>query len=323
VTTRFLGLDFRPVRLEDKAVLQALLRRFPQRISGYTFASLVAWAGPYGFEWARMGDDCVLVRRPYGDRGEMHLLQPLGAMDPACCATLLREAERLPYPLMLLSVAREFVAAHAGLCGRFSAVEDRAGANYIYLASDLASLPGRRYAKKRNLIAQFVDRHPRWEATPLDVRCGRDCQDVLLAMARGLGLPTDDPSLRAELAALDFTIRHLHALEQDGLVIRVEGRPAAFSVFERLDAEVSAVHFEKADRAYKGIFQVVNREAARRMQASGARLINREEDVGDEGLRQAKLSYHPIEILPVYDITLVRDGAGDAVSVVSEADADR
>jgi hypothetical protein len=124
-------------------------------------------------------------------------------------------------------------------------------------------------------------------------------------MARGQGVPTEDPSLRAELDALDFTMRHLRELEQDGIVIRIDGMPVAFSVYERLDAEVTAVHFEKADRAYKGLFQVVNRESARRIEASGARLINREEDVGDEGLRQAKLSYHPLEILPVYHLTLM------------------
>ena len=306
MTTRFLGHEFSPVRLGDKAVLQALLRRFPQRISGYTFASLVAWAVPYGFQWTHAGDDCVLICRPFGAGGELHLLQPLGALNPARCEALVREALKLPYPLKLLSVAREFVASHAGLCGRFVAAEDRAGANYIYLASDLATLPGRRYAKKRNLVAQFLELYPGWEATPLDDRCGPDCRGVLLAMAHGQGVPADDPSLKSELAALDFTMAHVRELEQDGLVIRIEGEPVAFSVFERLDAEVTAVHFEKASRAHKGLFQVVNRESARRIEASGARLVNREEDVGDEGLRQAKLSYHPLEILPVYNLTLDR-----------------
>src|SRR5439155_23051893 len=130
-------------------------------ISGYTFASLVAWADALGFQWTHIDDDCVLVCRPFD--GEVHLLQPIGVMSPGCCERLLSEARKLPYPLRLLSVAEEFVAAHAALCARFSAVEDRAGANYIYLASDLASLPGRRYAKKRNLVAQFVEQHPAWE----------------------------------------------------------------------------------------------------------------------------------------------------------------
>ena len=304
--TRFLGLDFRPIRLEDKAELQAHLRRFPQRISGYTFASLVAWAVPYRFEWTRFGDDCVLFCRPYGPKGELHLLQPLGVLDVGACERLFAEASRLPYALKLLSVGKEFVAAHAEACGRFDAVEDRTGANYVYRASDLATLAGRRYAKKRNLISQFLELHPDHDVASLDARCGPHCLKVLLAMAHAQGVADDDPSLRDELAALDFTMQHVDELEQDGVMIRVKGEPVAFSVFERLDAEVSCVHFEKADRAYKGLFQIVNRESARRMEAAGARLINREEDLGDEGLRQAKLSYHPVEICPVYDLTLRR-----------------
>lgn len=306
MTSRFLGLDFRPLRLEDKAVLEAHLRRFPQRISGYTFASLAAWAGPYGFEWAWSSDDCVLVRRPFGEAGEFHLLQPLGVVDLGRCAALLGEAERLAYPLKLLSISKEFLTSHADLCARFSSEEDRAGANYIYLASDLAELPGRHYAKKRNLIAQFESLYPGWEASPLDVRCGPHCVNILLAMAHGQGVPADDPSLRDELEALDFTMRHLEELGQDGVMVRVAGEPVAFSVYERLDAEVGCVHFEKANRALKGLFQIVNRETARRLAAAGASLVNREEDLGDEGLRQAKLSYHPLEICPVFHLTLRR-----------------
>jgi hypothetical protein len=309
VSTRFLGLDFRPIRLEDKAALRAHLERHPQRISGYSFASLAAWAGPLGFRWARLDDDCVLVLRPFGASGELHLLQPLGDLSLPAAWDLLARARRLPYALKLLSVSKEFLASNLELAARFSSVEDRAGSNYLYLAKDLAELPGRRYAKKRNLVSQFEEAYPDWQAEPIDAACGPHCRNVLLAMAHGLGVDETDPSLRQELHALEFTVRHLEAVEQDGLLIRVQGEPVAFSLFERLDAEVAAVHFEKAIRAYKGLYQVVNRESARRIAATGARLVNREEDLGDQGLRQAKLSYHPIEICPVYDLTLLPEGS--------------
>lgn len=304
MTTRFLGLEFQPLRLEDGPELKELLRRFPQRISGYTFASLAAWAGPYGFEWARMSGDCVLVSRPYGEAGERHLLQPIGPMSGACCETLLSEARALAYPLKLLSVARDFLDGHPELSAHFDAREDRAGANYVYLARDLAELPGRRYARKRNLVAQFEALHPGWDAVPMDGACGPHCVDVLLAMARGLGVDETDPSVRTELEALDFTMRSWARLGQQGLLLRVGGQPVAFSVYERLNPQIAAVHFEKADRAFKGSYQVINREAARRIQAAGCTLVNREEDLGDAGLRQSKLSYYPLEIYPVYDLTL-------------------
>lgn len=304
MTTPFLGLEFGPLRLEHKAELQAHLRRFPQRISGYTFASLFAWSRPYGFRWARTAGGCVLLCRPYGPDGQLHLLQPLGDLDEPGCAALLDAARRLPYPLRILSVATEFLARHPAFAARFVAVEDPAGANYLYRTSDLADLPGRRYAKKRNLVAQFEAAHPDAEVAPLDAACGPTCLDVLLRMARGAGVAADDASLRAELEALEATMTHFDALEQQGVMVRVDARPVAFSVFERLDAEIAAVHFEKADRAVKGLFQVVNRASARAIAALGCRLVNREEDLGDDGLRRAKRSYHPVEIASVYDLTL-------------------
>src|SRR5438045_2870215 len=119
MTTRFLGLDFEPIRLEHKNVLQEHLRRFPQRISGYTFASLAAWAEPYGLEWARAGDDCVIISRPYGPLAERHVLQPIGVMNAGWCERILEEAKKLSYALRMLSVAKNFLDKHEHIRDRF------------------------------------------------------------------------------------------------------------------------------------------------------------------------------------------------------------
>jgi len=304
MTSNFLGLEFEPITLEHKAVLQEHLRRFPQRISGYTFASLAAWAEPYGFEWSRAGDDCVLICRLSKPSGERHLLQPIGVVNSDWCARLLAEARKLNYALKMLSVAKDFLDRHGPLCDQFTAEEDRSGANYIYLARDLAELSGRRYAKKRNLITQFSKLYPDWTATPLDPRCGPPCVAVLLAMAHGEGVATDDSTLQAELKAVDFTMHHFEELEQRGMMIRIGDEPVAFSIFECVGLETAAVHFEKASREHKGLYQMINRETSRMVTAVGCHLINREEDLGDEGLRQAKLSYFPLDIYPVYNLTI-------------------
>jgi hypothetical protein len=165
-------------------------------------------------------------------------------------------------------------------------------------------LPGGRYAKKRNLIAQFLALYPHWEAQPLDIHCGQQCRDVLLTIAHGDGIAADDPSLQAELQALDFAMAHFEALEQSGLLIRVDGRPVAFSIFERQNIDTAVVHFEKARRAFKGLYQMINRETACTIVAAGYHLVNREEDLDQPGLRQAKLSYFPLDIYPVFDLTL-------------------
>jgi len=301
----FLGHRFEPVRMQDNAVLQDYLRRYPQRVSGYTFASLAAWALPYGVMWVRVGPECLLLSRTLSHSdGERHLLQPIGVPTDTCCADLLAEATMLAYRMKMVYVSKEYVEKNPDFCAHFTAEEDRGSANYLYLARDLADLPGGRYAKKRNLIAQFLALHPTWEATPLDTSCGALCREVLLAIAHGDGIPSDDPSLHAELQALDFTMLHFDALEQSGVMILIEGRPVAFSLFERLNLDTAVVHFEKALRDVKGLYQMINRETARVIVAAGYHLINREEDLNRPGLRQAKLSYSPLEIYPVFDLTL-------------------
>jgi hypothetical protein len=300
----FLGQLFQPVRLADKAMLQDYLRRYPQRVSGYTFASLAAWSQPYSVMWSRLGPECLLLSRMVPEaHGERHLLQPIGVPTDACCAEIMAEAARLTYRLQMLYVARAYMERNAGLCVQFETKEDRGGANYIYLARDLAELPGRPYAKKRNLVAQFLALHPNWEAVPLDTRCGPMCRDVLLAIAHGDGVAIDDPSLQAELQAVDFAMAHVDELEQSGLVIKVDGQPVAFSIFERQNLDTAVVHFEKALKTFKGLYQMVNRETARQISGAGYHLINREEDLDRPGLRQAKLSYFPLDIYPVFNLT--------------------
>ena len=284
-------------------MLEDYLRRHPQRVSGYTFASLAAWSQPYGIMWARVDRDCLLLSRTLPEpEGERHLLQPIGIPSGSCCAGLLAEAARLPYRLRMLYVTPDYMQRNPAFCAHFTAEEDRGGANYIYLARALAELTGGAFARKRNLLAQFLTQHPDWETAPLDTRCGPVCRDVLLAVAHAAGTAPEDPHLQAELQAVAFSIAHLDVLKQRGVMIRVQGRPVAFAIAERQNNDTAVVHFEKALRAHKGLYQMINRETARMLVDEGFHLINREEDLHRPGLRQAKLSYFPLDIYPVFNI---------------------
>ncbi|MFN4153835.1 MAG: DUF2156 domain-containing protein [Paracoccaceae bacterium] len=305
----FLGHAFRSLILEDKKMLQDYLRRYPKHVSGYTFATLAAYAPIYDIVWSRVGPECLLLARKIDD--QMHLLQPIGQPTDACCDGLLDAAAALPYPLQMIYFAKSYVEANPRFCGHFDAEEDRASANYIYVARDLAELAGGRYAKKRNLIAQFQTLHADWAAAPLDASCGALCRQILLAIAHEDGIDPDDTPHLEELRALDFTMANFDALEQNGVLIRVAGKAVGFAIWERQNVETAAVHFEKALRAFKGLYQMVNRETARVILAIGFHLINREEDMGDAGLRQAKLSYAPIGIIPVFDLMLERTNHDD------------
>jgi hypothetical protein len=309
VGRKFLGLDFKPVEMRDRDVLHEFLCRHPQKISGYTFATLVSWTQNYNYEWAWFSKECPLVSRPYGPDGKRFLLQPIGELDDAGLSRLFAAAASLPYPMRILSVSKEFVEVHRNQMGQCTISEDRDNANYFHTAADLATLPGRRFSKKRNLIAQFLELYPDWEMNELSAQCGTECVEILMAMARDTAIGDTSLSLQSEINALEFTMTHFHELEQSGTIIRHKGVPVGFSVFEPLSEDIAAVHFEKADRKFKGAFQLLNRETAKIIAGRGFKLINREEDLGDEGLRHAKLSYHPLEICSVYNLILEANAA--------------
>lgn len=298
---RFLDFEFDPVRLGDRELLAPILRRHPQPLAGYTFAVLAAWNPFFHYGWSAAGPDTLLISCLVDPPGRRHLLQPLGTFDPSLKERILAEAAALPYPLKILGVSERFLGEHADFTRAFTVREDRTVSNYIYSAEALATLKGRKYAKKRNLISQAEGLYE-WTASPLTAERTDACFAVLEAIA-GEEHPLVEGMLAREMAALESTLHHFKAWEQQGVLVEAAGRPAAFSIYEAIGPRTAAIHFERALRSYKGLYQVINRETARVIGDQGYEFINREEDLGDPGLRAAKQSYHPVEIVPAYELT--------------------
>jgi hypothetical protein len=297
----FLGFEFSPIVSSEGKSLSDFLVRFPQPIAGYTFATLAAWNPFYHYGLSFPGSDSLLISCILETDAQPHLIQPVGLMSPETQLQILAEAAKLPYALRIIGACCRFLMEYPDFADRFDVVEDRAVSNYVYLAQDLANLPGRRYAKKRNLISQAGGLYS-WEVKPFTGKDIADCFAILNTIAEE-EQPEPEGMYRRELAALEFTLHHFDELAQSGLLITVDGRPAAFSIHEPINPNTVATHFERALRSYKGLHQVINCEVAKIIAAKGFEFINREEDAGNSGLRDAKLSYHPIEIVPAYEMT--------------------
>ncbi|HEY3359576.1 MAG TPA: phosphatidylglycerol lysyltransferase domain-containing protein [Polyangia bacterium] len=297
----FLGLAFRKLVLEQRDELTPLLERHPQPLSGYTFASLLIWGAVFDYHVALPDPDTLLVS------GEVapgrYLLQPVGSFPAAAEQAVIEGGRRLAWPLRIVGVGAPFLAAHAACAAAFEVTERREGANYIYNASALAELPGRAYAAKRNLIAQ-ARRLYEWSAEPLTADHVADCLAIADDIAAKRDAAENGVTLERETVALEFTLRHFGALGLHGVLVRVGGQPAAFSIYERSAPDTAVILFERAVRSYKGLYQVVNRETARVLAAAGFTYINREEDLGDPGLRRAKLSYNPLRLEMGYAMRL-------------------
>ena len=297
----FLGLSFTPIEIGDRARLADLLARYPQPLSDYTFASLLVWSPVYRYHHTLVEGDTLLLLSITGTARCPSLLQPVGRFPETAQEMLLQRARELSEPLRIESVSETFLQTHTGFAARFEVRAARDSANYIYTAADLAGLRGRRYAGKRNLIAQASRLHS-WSVEALDPSRADQCLEVADDIA---AKRTTDAAvtLEQETQALERALRLFAPLGLQGLVLRVAGRAAAFSIFDRLNPSTAVVLFERARRSEKGLYQVINRETARVIEALGFSLINREEDLGDPGLRKAKLSYYPMRLEMKYTLT--------------------
>ncbi len=297
-----LGYRFKRIELGDRERITALLARHPQPLSDYTFGSLVAWSPVYRYRFAFPEAETLLISSWSGRGSLPTLLQPVGAFSHALQAELLTRARSLATSLRIEAVSEEFVEHHAAFVAHFDVVPQRDCANYVYAAHDLAELHGRRYAGKRNLIAQ-ASRLYTLTAEPLDQTRAEACLEIGEDIARKRTC-RGAVTLEQETQALATALRSFGPLGLQGVLVRIAGRPAAFSIFDRLSPSAAVVLFERARRSDKGLYQVVNQETARVIAASGFTIINREEDLGDAGLRRAKLSYHPVSLEMKHTLTL-------------------
>lgn len=300
--SRPLEWKFNPLISFDRASLAGFLSAHPQPLSGYTLGSLVSWDPVFEYGWVFPEPETLLISCLLGPARERHLMQPLGLFPPAVQDKVFAEAESADYPLRIVGVSEGFLARHPDFARRFLIHEDETASNYVYLAEDLAQLAGRKYARKRNLISQASSLY-QWTAEPIAPENTSACAAVLKRI-KGEEQPEDNANLQQELAALERTLQLWRELGQKGVLLRIEGGPVAFAIYEPIHPTTVAVHFERALRSYKGLYQVINWETARLVVSSGFTFINREEDLGTPGLREAKRSYHPTRIMPAYEMVI-------------------
>ena len=280
----------RPLALGDKPLLDAIFLALGPRVSEFCFAGLYLFRHAHGYRLTRMGETLIIAGKGYD--GGSYVLPPLGGDISGALA-------------LLFADGWELYAADEEFAGRYlnnkelRMIEDRDSFDYLYLREELATLPGNRYHKKKSHINYFARRNV-YHCEPFEPRHRDDCR-ALLRKLQVMESTEHMPSLRLELDAAVEAVELAGSLELSGVVVIVDGRVEAFSLGERLNRDTAVCHFEKANPFFEGIAQVVNREFAARL-FTDCRFVNREQDLGEPGLRTAKLSYHPLELVRKYRV---------------------
>ncbi|MDZ4183841.1 MAG: phosphatidylglycerol lysyltransferase domain-containing protein [Desulfuromonadales bacterium] len=282
----------RPLVLADKERFDRLFDQLQPRISELTFAGLYLFRHAHTYRLTMVGDALVILGRSYG--AAPFFFPPLSGDIAVALDRLF--ADQLP----LYGADQSFVATY--LTGRpCEVVDDRANADYLYRREDLATLQGKRYHKKKNRLNVFLN-HYEHSVVPYSYDYRDGCRALLAEWREERMREGENLSLEREAQATAEALEFAEELGLAGLVVLVEDEVKGFVLGERLNQETSVCHFEKADPHTEGLSQFLDREF-NRLLFTDCTYVNREQDLGDEGLRMAKSTYHPIELISKYRVT--------------------
>ena len=288
---------FRCPEMTDRAWAVPLLLAENSLGCEYNFNNIYLWSRAYPQKIARQGDRLLVEIE--GSLGASYLF-PAGSGPLAPAIEALREeAQAQGNPLTLVCVtAAQREQLEQAFPGRFVFEEDRNGWDYVYDVNRLADLGGKKLHAKRNHIHRFDEAHPDWMFEPITPDNLHECVELERAWyaQREEDEPEQGEDTRSEeTVALIESLYHMDTLELEGGLIRAEGKVLAFSLGSLTTPECFDVHFEKAPGNVQGAYAVINREMARMVRARHPEVkwLNREDDLGLEGLRKAKLSYYP------------------------------
>lgn len=284
-------IEFKPVRLEDKQTIERYTMPSGIYNCDLAFANMYCWQAMYRSAWAEI-DGFLVIRFQIGGGEKIGYMQPVGEGDFARIIPALREdahahGQRLRI-IGLTDEGREMVRnMHAGL---FAFESDRGMEDYVYNADDLRNLTGRKYQPKRNHINRFMAEYPGFRYEQLTRERFGECMQLEREWRRAHEGHTSE--LCAEQRAMQRAFAHFDRLGLIGGCIYVGDKLVAFTYGSPINDHTFCVHVEKADTEYDGAFTIINREFVAHLPEQYT-LIDREEDLGIPGLRQAKLSYHP------------------------------
>ena len=298
-------IPFHRACLEDKAPYESILMNCPERGCEYSFANLFLW----GRQEIAFVENCVVFFSHFFGRSVYPY--PLGTGDKkAALEAILADSRQRGIPCRITGMTEADRQELEDLFpDRFSIRPARDSFDYVYTVDALADLKGKKLQKKRNHVNRFRTEHPDYRVEPICCENVARIQHMVndWYVSRKLSDPEGDYFL--ESLAMAKAFRHYDALNMEGIALLEGDRVLAVTMGSLMAPDMMDVHFEKAVEDVPGAYNTVNAEFARhiRLKFPEVRFLNREDDMGLEGLRTAKLSYLPDHMIEKYQACLMED----------------
>lgn len=288
--------DFKRIALEDKPVFDKHYAKYPPVHSDNLFTTMISWMEYSNYHYAVVDENIIIMTEL---DNKIRLRPPLGKQNVDLLKQVLtlavREGSEEPFGVVDTKM-KEWISKEFP---RLKFFEHRDYFDYVYLSSDLADLPGTNYAKIRNRLNKFKKNY-KYTTEIISEENMDEVNEFLKRWCLWKDCESDIV-LENERKAIVYSMAHFFDLGLSGLVIRINGNIEALAVYEKMNPDTAVVHYEKGSPYFDGIYKAINMETAKILQKDFL-FINREEDMGIPGLRQAKLSYRPHHMVEVFHV---------------------
>ncbi|MEL7649559.1 MAG: phosphatidylglycerol lysyltransferase domain-containing protein [Sedimentibacter sp.] len=267
----------------------------------YLFSSLYMWRKLNNVKYALV-DDTLIIEKNEEGKGTFYA-QPYGYKKEnliSLVETLMeRNQDYTDREYLFGDVDENFLEdLKKNTDFKIEAFEDVNDFEYVYSTSELIELKGKKYHGKKNHVNSFEKSYSYEIKTISSDKVINDCLDLLHKWHEEVAV-TVDREMLMEIDAIKDLFRELHLCDLQSIAIYVEGNLAGFAVGERVNDEMAVIHVERGEISFKGVYAFLNRKFLTESFAD-TELVNRQEDTGNEGLRKAKQSYHPIKMVKKY-----------------------
>ena len=297
-------IAFQPIDLESKDIFTHYLARDSLVLSDMSFANCFIWRNARDICFAQV-QDCLVIQTRYEGKNP-YIFYPIGDGDKQGALKICKEFYAQNNLALEIHALNATQAKHIHAEFGIQPQENRDRFDYVYNVPELIALSGRKYHKKKNHLNFFLQEHKDFVFEEISTHNASEIMQVNDKWFEAN--PNKTEGLKFENLGINDALRFYDELGLKGGIIRVNGNIEAFSFGEVLHGDlegkkVALMHIEKANQQIRGIYQAINQQVLEHCFAECG-FVNREEDLGIEGLRKAKLSYQPCALLEKFEVVI-------------------
>lgn len=282
-------MNWKKLTIDSRDEIQEFLKN-KFETSDMNFTNLFLWSFSENIQYA-VNEEILYIKGFY--EGDEYYFSPVSKVDneESIVAAIEKIKEKDGRIVFIPEKYAEFLRAD------FEIKEERDSFDYIYLQEDLAELKGRKFSSKKNKVNKFKKTYNfTYEKISKD-----NTEDIRVFQREWSENRKGDSIIVSETMGIEEILNNYERLELRGGIIKVDGKIVAYAIGEKLTDSMGVIHIEKGIFDYQGSYQMINMYVAKE-EFSDVEFLNREDDFGSIGLREAKLSYQPIKFIKKYSL---------------------